>query len=141
VPDLLEVSADHGERKEDRDTVRASLGIGCQFCLGDLLYRDKAQRALDELLSTAREHQPLFLCSCVRDPRRRNESRISLTSQRKRHFKALKLGNGGRDRKRVLRYRVKQVERPGVALILGIPRGQQFQLDFLRYFSLRYFLA
>jgi hypothetical protein len=57
------------------------LGIGCQLCLGDLLYRDKAKRALDELLSTAREHQPLFLCSCVRDPRRRNESRISLTEQ------------------------------------------------------------
>ena len=65
VPDILKVATDHGERKEDCDSVRPSLGIGCQLCLGNLLYRDKAERPLDEFLPRRLRAMPLrrSLCS------------------------------------------------------------------------------
>jgi hypothetical protein len=64
---LFEVSAEHRQRKEDCKGVTTCLPVRCELCLGNLLYGNKAEGALDELLSTPRKHEPLFLGPCVRD--------------------------------------------------------------------------
>jgi hypothetical protein len=59
--------------------VAACFGIWYQLRLGDLLYRDKAECAFDEFLSTPRKDKPFLACPCVCNLRRRNERGILLT--------------------------------------------------------------
>ena len=64
--------------KNDCDALPACLEIWSQFCLGDLLYGDKAESAFDQFLSTLQGRQAVPGRSCVRYLSRRNKRRILL---------------------------------------------------------------
>jgi len=78
------MSAQHGQREEHCDGLAACFGIWYQLRLGDLLYRDKAECAFDEFLSTPRKDKPFLACPCVCNLRGRNERGILLTPKGKR---------------------------------------------------------
>src|ERR1700676_211330 len=123
MPQLFEVAPNHGQRKEHCDGV-TSRRIWRQLSFGNLLHSDKTESALDQLLPTAREHQPLLFCLRVSDLSRCNEGRISLTAQGKRHFEAHGLWNGCRDDIGILRDRIEQLERSRFTSVLCVPRCQ-----------------